>query len=114
MRISDWSSDVCSSDLVHDQASRTEGRQVLGAQVGQRGVRVLQRAVDDDVALGQERCQGHLPGVGEDLAQRRSVGVVLERSEERRVGKEWVSTCRYRCSPCHSKKQMTYNEKSNI
>src|SRR3546814_18095406 len=28
---------------------------------------------------------------------------VLRRSEERRVGKEWVSTCRSRCSPYHSK-----------
>src|SRR3546814_4763062 len=28
------------------------------------------------------------------------------RSEERRVGKEWVSTCRVRWSPCHDKKKM--------
>src|SRR3546814_13433758 len=26
---------------------------------------------------------------------------VRERSEERRVGQEWVSTCRFRGSPCH-------------
>src|SRR3546814_17116039 len=29
------------------------------------------------------------------------------RSEERRVGKECVSTCRSRCSPYHSKKKTT-------
>src|SRR3546814_2468947 len=30
---------------------------------------------------------------------------VNRRSEERRVGKEWVSTCRYRWSPYHKKKK---------
>src|SRR3546814_11792239 len=28
-------------------------------------------------------------------------GALAKRSEERRVGKEWVSTCRSRCSPYH-------------
>src|SRR3546814_13125108 len=32
------------------------------------------------------------------------------RSEERRVGKECVSTCRSRWSPCHSKQKNTYKE----
>src|SRR3546814_14486841 len=32
-------------------------------------------------------------------------GVPTMRSEERRVGKECVSTCRYRWSPYHSKKK---------
>src|SRR3546814_14526732 len=36
------------------------------------------------------------------LAERLGVSV---RSEERRVGKEWVSTCRSRGSPYHSKKK---------
>src|SRR3546814_14886737 len=35
----------------------------------------------------------------------------LGRSEERRVGKECVSTCRYRWSPYHYKKQNTYNRR---
>src|SRR3546814_151598 len=35
-------------------------------------------------------------------------GLFAERSEERRVGKECVSTCRSRWSPCHSKKTHHY------
>src|SRR3546814_13232866 len=36
----------------------------------------------------------------------------LPRSAERRVGKEWVSTGRYRWSPCHIKKKKTKHRKS--
>src|SRR3546814_12993076 len=39
----------------------------------------------------------------------RRYGEPEERSEERRVGKECVSTCRSRWSPYHSKKKQTYN-----
>src|SRR3546814_13422171 len=75
MRISDWSSDVCSSDLAgggskpsivpaarHGSAATTEPRALITALM--------------------------------------PVGV---RSEERRVGKECVSTCRSPWSPFHSK-----------
>src|SRR3546814_3500261 len=75
MRISDWSSDVCSSDL----------------EVGGAGVR-LHREERDPLP----------PHDGLEVAPHRvapfGVGV---RSEERRVGKECVSTCRYRWSPYH-------------
>src|SRR3546814_11384686 len=37
-----------------------------------------------------------------------------ERSEERRVGKESVSTCRSRVSPCHSKQKTTIISTKNI
>src|SRR3546814_19102221 len=69
MRISDWSSDVCSSDLPSLQ-------QDDAAPV-----------VDDvrDLYLGEPLLQF--------------------RSEERRVGKECVSTCRSRWSPYHYKKK---------
>src|SRR3546814_7584642 len=71
MRISDWSSDVCSSDLL-----------VAVAPVMQqsRGD-ALQVRADGTYHVAAER---HRP-----------------RSEERRVGKECVSTCRYRWSPYH-------------
>src|SRR3546814_973239 len=67
MRISDWSSDVCSSDL---QEARQIRRNLLD----------------------------HMPGM-----HRRMGGqdAQLVRSEERRVGKECVSTCRSRWSPYH-------------
>src|SRR3546814_11074397 len=43
-----------------------------------------------------------------------SLNVVIKdsRSEERRVGKEWVSTCRSRWSPYHKKKKK-YKKKNN-
>src|SRR3546814_2062425 len=73
MRISDWSSDVCSSDLR------------FGAP--------------EVEALAAPALQGQLFGV-EPLDPLTLVTVVL-RSEERRVGKECVSTCRYRWSTYH-------------
>src|SRR3546814_8768177 len=73
MRISDWSSDVCSSDL---------------------------RRVVDDVRglMFPFDLRGHDRGVAD-----RGLGIIPlgDRSEERRVGKECVSTCRSRWSPYH-------------
>src|SRR3546814_15384372 len=53
-----------------------------------------------------EQVERKLPGhiLTGPIAVRGAVpGYVLERSEERRVGKECVSTCRYRWSPYHYK-----------
>src|SRR3546814_4460571 len=90
MRISDWSSDVCSSDLtaVAHADLRARGlRQRLADLVGQRldPVRVvrIERHLGAGIALFAE------PRI--DLFD-----VELLRSEERRVGKECVSTCRSR------------------
>src|SRR3546814_7645802 len=44
---------------------------------------------------------GERPGLGLGLAPVQRLGALLERSEERRVGKECVSPCRYRWSPDH-------------
>src|SRR3546814_3577540 len=84
MRISDWSSDVCSSDLL------------LLARGGADQHAIAARAVDLlDHQLGQ--AVEHLAQmVGVRTAPRRHI-----RSEERRVGKECVSTCRSRWSPYH-------------
>src|SRR3546814_8218418 len=76
MRISDWSSDVCSSDrLAHG----------FGGLV--------------DHLLGRHRLDVQLHLAGLDLGEIEDV--VDERSEERRVGKECVSTCRSRWWPYH-------------
>src|SRR3546814_10869613 len=81
MRISDWSSDVCSSDLnVYDSPT---GRILLIPQ----GARLIGE-YDNEIAAGQSRVL---------LAWAR----LILRSEERRVGKECVSTCRSRWSPYH-------------
>src|SRR3546814_7601962 len=89
MRISDWSSDVCSSDLPPlplrstPPSSSATPRPALNFYVHQH-------PHEDDVHHQQDECR--------DRARD-------ERSEERRVGKEWVSPCRSRCSPYHSKKK---------
>src|SRR3546814_4016512 len=74
MRISDWSADVCSSDLAGAHLSLLcdagYGLQLLGHWVRERGAFTLYSASAD-------------------------------RSDERRVGKECVSTCRSRWSPYH-------------
>src|SRR3546814_6795087 len=75
MRISDWSSDVCSSDLLTRfedvQTAFTDDRFQFQYEQNQIN-RLGPRAIEQDY-----------------------------RSEERRVGKECVSTCRSRWSPYH-------------
>src|SRR3546814_9134517 len=81
MRISDWSSDVCSSDLELNGMVREvwESAILLGRMAQEK--------------LGVEG--GQIDRI--DLEYRRRD----ERSEERRVGKECVSTCRSRWWPYH-------------
>src|SRR3546814_13192770 len=108
MRISDWSSDVCSSDLVDvDAGGAGRFRAVQVAQVDavvgrqrtrQLAARVVAERADERRARAGART-GH--GLVEALAARPG-GI---RSEERRGGKEWVSTCRSRRWPDHSKKK---------
>src|SRR3546814_1549134 len=88
MRISDWSSDVCSSDLVFVAG-------VLAVGYVGRGeiVRLWPPATKLYEELGVDVAAG-IPGVEGIVA-----GLALARSEERRVGKECVSTCRSRWSP---------------
>src|SRR3546814_4291985 len=87
MRISDWSSDVCSSDL---PGSDDEGRAMQG--------KLDPAKLMADFFAGYEYLAGHPDGIGKAAA----VGFCYGgRSEERRVGKECVSTGRYRWSPYH-------------
>src|SRR3546814_10351117 len=86
MRISDWSSDVCSSDLVDGLDELARSGFFLG-----RGKHHLDQ-------LGAEVAADHglLAGLEHGLVHIELVGVHGARSEERRVGKECVSTCRAR------------------
>src|SRR3546814_5318069 len=86
MRISDWSSDVCSSDLA-GRRDRRQGRPFAVA---------LLAAHSEAGGGGGDRAPRGTVEPGED--ERRGDGL---RSEERRVGKECVSTCRSRWSPYH-------------
>src|SRR3546814_12656373 len=109
MRISDWSSDVCSSDL--SVVVRTVIERILNAD---RRFSVTHKTNRAEHALGY--LQDHevdlilldieLPGQSGLMALPAILGinprakvVILSgncRSEERRVGKECVSTCRSR------------------
>src|SRR3546814_15346896 len=105
MRISDWSSDVCSSDLaaVHQIPDRSALRSRVS---GKRPV-----IVGDAVRLrARPRYTGTatFPGLLLLLFTGHA-----ERSEERRVGKECVSTCRSRWSPYHSKTKNNKTDKLN-
>src|SRR3546814_17783343 len=98
MRISDWSSDVCSSDLsfyfIDIQPQQVEAFDKLVA--AQPGTGELQR-----VPMLRGRIMA-LDGVPVDqVTPPPDVAWVLrgDRSEERRVGKEGGSTCRSRWSP---------------
>src|SRR3546814_12678716 len=84
MRISDWSSDVCSSDL-----RIFRGRFCCVAAIAEAWFMNL-----NVFANVSAFCRSRA------------------RSEERRVGKECVSTCRSRWSPYHEKKKQTGVEKS--
>src|SRR3546814_14789286 len=98
MRISDWSSDVCSSDLFpaghdggvigvsHHRILRLGG--MRGAYHGEQGIGLF-LAIDDPL------------GIEYFVAAMFAVGLGEHRSEERRVGKECVRTCRSRWSPYH-------------
>src|SRR3546814_12839668 len=98
MRMSDWSSDVCSSDLLAGQPEIAfdlgTGSDVRVMAVGQKKYPccyLLQRIIDQVKAL----VSAH--GIAPDAV----ADITVERSEERRVGKECVSTCRSRWSPVH-------------
>src|SRR3546814_11927501 len=103
MRISDWSSDVCSSDL-------SAGRYFMGfvdvlleilRPTGGRfadetAPKPLPMPVDLRPVL--ERIEKLMPGL---RGRPRLSMIATYRSEARRVGKECVSTCRSRWSPYH-------------
>src|SRR3546814_13375680 len=105
MRISDWSSDVCSSDLYPAPFALIDVWKRGGGDVGQRlkieadsVARLAQTSTAQNlirIFFLQERLKGQ--GGGVDAA--------ISRSEERRVGKECGSQCRSRWPPYHSKKK---------
>src|SRR3546814_19612670 len=110
MRISDWSSDVCSSDLLHPGRAAThdhEGHQPCAFKrvIAQLGV--LERDQHAAADVGgvidplQARCHRRPAAVAEIVV------AGAGRSEERRVGKGWVSICTYRRAPNHKKKKQS-------
>src|SRR3546814_17541967 len=104
MRISDWSSDVCSSDLTllpEMPAEALAGRVNIKtySAMANPGFHGLIDGGYGFVDLGD--------GPQEQISGRPSWA---DRSEERRVGKEGVSTCRSRGSPYHQKTNTQHDE----
>src|SRR3546814_17000411 len=108
MRISDWSSDVCSSDLpdqrclAGDYRGRVDCRCRTAWQVGVWGG-------TDRALAGNEHGVGSAPALGGETLDRRCAcpdrAYGQRRSEERRVGKECGRTCRAWVSASHLKKK---------
>src|SRR3546814_6681865 len=113
MRISDWSSDVCSSDLVAVISKRAKDLDesevdgyVLGYTAGNDvSERDWQKA---DLQWWRAKSSDTFTAVGPWIdtslkPEKIEVQGLISgrRSEERRVGKECVSTCRSRWSPYH-------------
>src|SRR3546814_14793265 len=103
MRISDWSSDVCSSDLqkaVIFESAYWSIRKLIDEAVAARepnpgkAVPTLEQGCRfENISFGYGR---------ETVLEWSSLEIPARgRSEERRVGKECVSTCRSRWSPYH-------------
>src|SRR3546814_19916307 len=102
MRISDWSSDVCSSDLFLLVTAPA-----LAEEAGDRAPVTILISIDgfraDYLDRGITPTLSRLAAEGAHGALRPSFPTKTfpNRSEERRVGKESVSTCRSRWSPNH-------------
>src|SRR3546814_21074231 len=105
MRISDWSSDVCSSDLSFEP---------LGQDVGADARKIHAEIAEPLWAQHQLAHHQQRPSFADEIKRmRRTTGVFIaaargdlrrsyfSRSEERRVGKECVSPCRSRWSQYH-------------
>src|SRR3546814_17342641 len=116
MRISDWSSDVCSSDLLRSQrnlvgAGRAKEFDMLAGHAPglQGGTRASDQRIDDldipasrdkrDARIGELACRRF---VGRRVTGLRTSRNVLPywRSEERRGGTKWVRTCRLGWAEC--------------
>src|SRR3546814_17546553 len=99
IRISDWSSDVCSSDLRHvGPSDRRSSRPPIGWP--NVSLTALKRSRSN---IMEEQREPHFSASLKALAS-----VTLMRSEERRGWKECVCTCRYWWSPSHEKKKHNY------
>src|SRR3546814_20553623 len=109
MRISDWSSDVCSSDLRHRRSHAVlAGRHRQHLETGRKTTRG-NSIVTLEINGVRKAFGGNVVISGTTLAPEKGL---ITRSEERRVGKECVSTCRSRWSPYHSKTQQCKEQRN--
>src|SRR3546814_1025188 len=120
MRMSVWSSDVCPSDLLTRNRGGAFGLAGINTMMTDRSAFHWNRLVDH-INPGRWEVQQYIDAIGNKLGDRLPADTTLlagkmlsrmvqqqsrvmtfaDRSEERRVGKEGVSTCRSRWSPAH-------------
>src|SRR3546814_11985275 len=96
MRISDWSADVCSSDLgrgahAQQRIARAGKLDLLGAILGDQQQAAVGSRLGDDAKMGAVAKTAL-------LRARLRQAEPVDRWGERRVGNEWGRTCRYRGS----------------
>src|SRR3546814_12000512 len=97
MRISDWSSDVCSSDL-----GKVRGQEADGTTDTCEGVKRSSQASPKLTKHFVNLKNGlFIVSVVRSQGESGSAKIYDDRSEERREGKECVSTCRSRWSQNH-------------
>src|SRR3546814_14404774 len=102
MRISDWSSDVCSSDLMGAGLKVSEVASLTVNCINLKdGPWINIRYPDSQFSHRTRPVQWAVQLLKDWLAIRAAAGI----SEERRVGKECVSTCRSRWSQDHEKQK---------
>src|SRR3546814_18962901 len=99
MRISDWSSDVCSSDLVNSQSGKGGVAWVLEQDKGLKLPKKMQASFSHVVQAVADETSRELGA--DDIWTAFEGHYLASRSEERRVGKECVRTCKSRWSPDH-------------
>src|SRR3546814_19684477 len=101
MRMSDWSSDVCSSDL--DLSGRNRGITINSFSSVSLEPPLILFCLDRETPSFDSFCDAGRFAVNVLRAEQHSLSVrfATARSEARRVGKECVSTCRSRWSPYH-------------
>src|SRR3546814_12371544 len=110
MRISDWSSDVCSSDRRQDSTNnriQTRFFNAVDAVINPATGQPVCRVTLQNPGSSNPDISGCVPvnlfGAGAINPAAQAYYLGNSRSEERRVGEECVSTCRYRWSPYHAK-----------
>src|SRR3546814_14392749 len=107
MRISDWSSDVCSSDLIGEHEKREAEAPQCGDRSGALQTRIRETERCENAGEGERPWHYHQPGEevanreGENGSRTLNRKQRQQRSAERRVGKEGGSTCRSGWRPSH-------------
>src|SRR3546814_12554658 len=116
VRISDWSSDVCSSDLLmYGRTFEVPKLDDFVLPIGRarimkpgKDVTLVSYSIGVGIALEAAEKLADEEGIDAEVIDLRTLRPLdKKRSEERRVGKECVSTCSSRWSPYHEKKKLS-------